>query len=224
MISNVSSPSALGAGALTGATGGADLGKDAFLKLLVAQIQHQDPLKPLEDTQFVTELAQFSALEQTLGINARLDLLATQNQGMANTQIAALAGSRVTVRGSMVTSSGNAGAVQVAFELQGAAESTRVQIVDAEGRVVRTLDLGDRPAGLVQATWDGRNDQGMLLPAGQYRVSVEAKSSGGGAVGVLQESSGLVEAVSFEKGYPLLHLDNGLSVPASELLRVEPKQ
>lgn len=223
MISNVTSP-ALGSSGLTAATGSSELGKDAFLKLLVAQIQHQDPLKPMEDTQFVTELAQFSALEQTLGINARLDLLATQNQGMANTQISALAGSRVTVRGSMLTSAGNGGSMSVAFELQGDAAATKVQIVDQTGRVVRTLDLGDRPAGFVTTTWDGRDDQGMLLPAGQYRVSVEAKSSSGGAVGVLQEASGLVEAVSFEKGYPLLHLDNGLSVPASELLRVEPKQ
>jgi len=62
------------ADALTSATQGQQsLGKDDFMKLLVAQISHQDPLKPMDDTAFVSQLAQFSSLEQTMGINQRLD-------------------------------------------------------------------------------------------------------------------------------------------------------
>src|SRR5882724_60511 len=79
------------------------LGKDAFLKLLVAQISHQDPLKPMDDTAFVSQLAQFSSLEQTMGINTRLDALSTQMQGGQNTAIASLVGKSITVKGSITT-------------------------------------------------------------------------------------------------------------------------
>src|SRR5687768_9545086 len=69
-------PSA-GGGLASAAASGA-LGKDAFMKLLVAQISHQNPLKPMDDTAFVSQLAQFSALEQTMGINTRLDQLSAR--------------------------------------------------------------------------------------------------------------------------------------------------
>src|SRR5262245_66062385 len=79
------------------------MGRDAFLKLLVAQLKNQDPLKPQDNSAFVAELAQFSSLEQSMGINDRLDLLAAQNAGLANAQAVGLVGSSATVRGSMLT-------------------------------------------------------------------------------------------------------------------------
>src|SRR3954468_4264142 len=91
------------ADALASATSDNGMGKDAFLKLLVAQISHQDPLKPMDDTAFVAQLAQFSSLEQTMGINTRLDALAAQERGGQNTTIGALVGKSVTVRGSITT-------------------------------------------------------------------------------------------------------------------------
>src|SRR5262245_43761270 len=90
--------SALGSSPLSGALGGQAMGKDAFLKLLVAQISHQDPLKPMADTEFVAQLAQFSALEQQMGTNKMLELVAVQQRGLANTADTALVGKSVTVK------------------------------------------------------------------------------------------------------------------------------
>src|SRR5688572_32787216 len=85
MVDRVSS--GLSSGALTEAMGGNKaMGQEAFLKLLVAQLQNQDPLNPQENHEFVAQLAQFSTLEQSVGINERLDQLALQNQGMQNSQ------------------------------------------------------------------------------------------------------------------------------------------
>ncbi len=210
------------AGAVQSLTGQAALGRDAFLKLLVAQLRHQDPLKPMDNTQFVAELAQFSNLEQVMGINDRLDLLAIQGRGMANTEITGLVGTRVTLRGSAVTLDGSGTAVQVGFTLDGDAETTRLSIVNAAGETVRTVDLGAQRGGLRKYTWDGKSDEGAVLPPGNYSVTVSAANDAGAPVGVLQEASGLVTAVSFDKGYPLLHLDNGLSAPVADLLKVEP--
>ena len=83
---------------LSAATGNQAMGKDAFLKLLVAQIAHQDPLKPMDDTAYVAQLAQFSSLEQQTNSNKMLELLATQQQGLANTASLGLVGKNVTVQ------------------------------------------------------------------------------------------------------------------------------
>jgi flagellar basal-body rod modification protein FlgD len=209
------------AGALTSALGGNKaMGRDAFLKLLVAQLKNQDPLKPQDNSAFVAELAQFSSLEQSMGINDRLDLLATQNQGLANSQVVGMVGSEVTVKGTMVTSAGGGSAVPVSFSLAGDTASTVVTVRNQSGQVVRTLDLGAREDGIVKISWDGRDQAGMVQPAGTYVVSVSAKNDKDSAVSVSQETTGIVKAVSFDKGYPVLQLDNGTSVPVSDLLRV----
>jgi len=204
---------------LTGAAN--QMGKDDFLKLLVAQLQNQDPLKPQDNSAFVAELAQFSNLEQTVGINDRLDALSLQNQGLQNSNIVDMVGATATVRGSTVTATGTGSPVPVSFSLDGAANSVRVTIKDLNGKEIRNIDVGKREAGNVAIQWDGRNDQGIVQAGGAYSVTVAAKNAAGATVSTQQESKGLVTAVSFDKGFPVLHLSTGLSVPVGDLLRIE---
>jgi flagellar basal-body rod modification protein FlgD len=196
------------------------MGKDDFLKLLVAQLKNQDPLAPQDNTQFVAQLAQFSSLEAAMGTNARLDSITTQNQGMANTEVVALVGKVATVKGSLITASGSGTAVPVSFTLNSATASTNVSIQNASGKVIRTIPVGAHGAGLVKVNWDGRDDQGNVMAAGTYAVSVQAKTEDGSAVSVAQETTGLVKSVAFDKGYPVLTLANGMQVPVSDLLKV----
>src|SRR3954467_15691864 len=104
------------------------MGKDDFLKLLVAQLKNQDPLAPQDNTQFVAQLAQFSSLEAAMGTNSRLDGITSQNQGLANTQVVSLVGKTATVKGSLVTATGSGTAVPVSFTLASATDSTNVSI------------------------------------------------------------------------------------------------
>jgi flagellar basal-body rod modification protein FlgD len=222
MVDAINTSKQTSAGGLTAALGGDKaLGTDAFLKLLVAQLKHQDPLKPQDSSDFIAELAQFSSVEQAMGINDRLDMMALQNQGLANSQVVGLVGKRATVRGSMVTTDGSGLGVPLNFTLDGETAKTTVTIRDQSGRVVRTLDVGARDAGLIRLTWDGRDNAGVVQPAGSYVVSVEATNEAEAPVAVSQETSGLIRSVSFDKGYPVLHLDSGISVPVSDLLKVE---
>jgi len=218
-VTSTDTTSQTGFGLTTGAEQA--IGRDEFLKLLVAQLKNQDPLKPQDNTQFVAELAQFSSLEQTMGINDRLDTLTLQSRGQSNAEVITLVGKVATVRGSMVTSDGNGLAVPLSFTLADATEKTTVTITDDTGRAVRTLELGPKGAGVVQVSWDGRDLAGNVQPAGSYQVVVQASSDTGAAVSVTQQSSGLVKSISFDKGYPVLQLDSGLSAPVSDLLRVD---
>jgi flagellar basal-body rod modification protein FlgD len=206
---------------LSSALGGKPtLGEQDFLKLLVAQLKNQDPLAPQDNTQFVAQLAQFSSLQAAMGTNTRLDNITSQNQGQANTAVVSLVGKVATVRGNLVTYAGSGQAVPVGFTLAAATDSTNVSIQDAAGNVLRTIPIGAHGAGLVRVSWDGRDNQGNVLPAGTNAVSVQAKTADGGSVSVAQETTGLVKSVAFDKGYPVLTLDNGMQVPVSDLIEV----
>ncbi len=221
MVAPVSGSSSSQDSALSSALGTkSSLGEQDFLKLLVAQLKNQDPLAPQDNTQFVAQLAQFSSLQAAMGTNTRLDTITSQNQGLANTQVVSLVGKTATVKGTLITASGSGAQVPVGFTLAAATVKTNVSIQDSSGKVVRTITVGPRDAGLVKVSWDGRDDSGNVMPKGTYAVSVQAASQAGGAVSVTQETTGLVKSVAFDKGYPVLTLDNGMQVPVSDLIQV----
>jgi flagellar basal-body rod modification protein FlgD len=207
------------ADALTNASTSNAMGKDAFMKLLVAQISHQNPLKPMDDTAFVAQLAQFSALEQTMGINKRLDDLATRQQGASNTALGTLVGKNITVRGTMTTLDSSGVGAPISFTLGSNCTSCEVKIADSTGKAIRTINVGAKSAGLTKVSWDGRNDDGLAQPPGPYTISVVAKN-GDSPIVVDQETTGNLVGIDFSKGYPNLQLDNGVSAPASDLLRI----
>ncbi len=222
MVAPVSGSTSSQDNALGAALGtNSSLGEQDFLKLLVAQLKNQDPLAPQDNTQFVAQLAQFSSLQAAMGTNTRLDTITSQNQGLANTQVVSLVGKTATVKGTLITASGSGTAVPVGFTLAAATASTNVSIQDSTGKVVRTITVGPRDAGLVKVSWDGLDDTGNVMPKGTYAVSVQAKSQAGGAVAVTQETTGLVKSVAFDKGYPVLTLENGMQVPVSDLIQVD---
>lgn len=195
------------------------LGKDAFLKLLVAQLSHQDPLKPMDGEQMVTQLAQFSALEQAVAQSAKLDLLSTQISGLSNAATTDLVGKTVTVRGQAIAWDGKT-ATGVSVNLSGAAEKCTVTIRDANGTAVRTIEMGARAPGAMPIAWDGKDDKGNPVAAGSYTVDVKATNAAGASVPVSQDVTGKVVRVSFDKGYPELTLDSGATAPVSDLISV----
>jgi flagellar basal-body rod modification protein FlgD len=221
MVNAVSS--SLGAGALTKAVGGdGAMGQEAFLKLLVAQLKNQDPLNPEKNSDFVAQLAQFSSLEQSIGINDRLDQLSLQNQGMQNSEIVGMVGKQATVKGSIVTLSGQGAIVPISFTLGDAAQQSTITIKDSTGRLVRTIPIGAKAAGTVTVQWNGQNDAGNPQPAGPYQVTVTAKNGDDAPVSLTQQTTGTITSVSFDRGFPVMHLDNGVQAPVGDLISVAP--
>ncbi len=201
------------------AQGSSSLGKDAFLKLLVAQLSHQDPLKPMDGTQMISQLAQFSALEQAVAQSSKLDLLSAQLTGLSNSSATDLVGKTVTVRGKAIAFDG-VKPTGLSVTLGGASTKTTVTIRDASGQAVRTMEVGPRPIGTMPITWDGKDDKGQTVPAGSYTCDVSAANASGAKVTVSQDVTGKVAKVSFDKGYPELTLESGATAPVSDLVSV----
>jgi len=194
------------------------LGGQAFLLLLTTQLQHQDPLAPMDSTQFVTQLAQFSQLEQTTTMG---DTLKTSNQYMAslnNYSLATLIGKQVLVIGNQVVlAQGNSPVLP--YNLGSAASGVTVTITDGAGNGVRTLPLGPQSAGTQEVQWDGRDNQGRALPDGNYSFTVSAVGADGTPVTANPYSGGTVTGVTFDQGVANL-IVNGVTIPAANIVGI----
>lgn len=219
VTSTTSTDTSTGFGLTTAADKALD--RNDFLKLLVAQMKNQDPLKPQDNTAFVAELAQFSNLEQSQGINNRLDLLAIQSRGQSNAQVTSLVGQTATVKGSTVTLGSNGTGATVNFTVGDKIAKSTVIIQDSTGNTVRTIELGAHNAGLVSMHWDGKDSTGTVKTAGSYKVSVKALDSAGKAVSVEQNTTAKITGISYATGYAVLQLANGASAPVSDLVEVK---
>jgi len=164
---------------ITSALAGGAMGKDQFVKLLVAQMTHQDPLNPMDSSQMAAQLAQFSSVEQLMNINTTLSGQADGTSSMLNAldRNAALGmiGRTVTAVSDEVTVSGHA-ATDIKTEVPSAGAHVRVRIVDATGQDLGTTDYGVLAGGrrtldLTKALKD--------VPDGSYTVKVEAVAADG---------------------------------------------
>lgn len=200
------------------------LDKDSFLKLLVAQISNQDPLQPMQGTEFVSQLSQFAMVEQSIAQSQHMEDVSTQLRGMANSDSTALVGKKVTVRSKSMSFDGVT-ATTSAANLDGPATKVTAEIVDSSGKTVRTIELGAKPAGACSITWDGKDDAGNTMGKGSYSLRLKAQDAEGKAVATTQDVTGVVTKVTFEKGYPELLLDNGATASVADLVGVqaEPK-
>ena len=174
-VQNTGSSAAGGAAASLATSSSANT-EDRFLKLLVAQLQNQDPLNPLDNAQVTTQLAQISTVS---GISQLNDTVAALGASMGISQYlqaANLVGHDVVLGGNDLTLAD--GKVQGGLQLSGAADHVTVAISDAAGNVVRTLDLGAQEAGTRFFDWDGKTDSGGAAPAGPYTFAVTATAAG----------------------------------------------
>lgn len=186
------------------------LGPDAFLRLLVTQIRNQDPMQPMDTEGMMQQLAQLTSVERLVAIDDRLATLSLATAGMANSQAADLVGRTVEADTSHVVL-GEGESVTGAFHLDAPAATTEIAIYDGAGRLVRTIDAGAQAAGNRTFTWDGRMDDGSSAPSGRYRVAITARNADGAAVNAEMTVQGIVDAVRYDGGYPLLDVD-GASV------------
>ena len=167
--------------------------QDRFLKLLTTQLQNQDPLNPLDNSQVTSQLAQLSTVTGIEKLNSTVASLFSQIQSSQSLQSSNLIGHVVVAPGSKIAlADGNA---LYGIDLPRSAEHVQVSITDANGLLVRKFDLGVQPQGVSTFAWDGKNDVGVLAKNGIYNFSIEAVS-GKDKVSGSTLSFGLVDSVT----------------------------
>jgi flagellar basal-body rod modification protein FlgD len=189
--------------------GSSKLGKDDFLKLLMAQLANQDPTSAADNQAFVAQLAQFAGLEAAEGTNSRLDTLLTAQAANGANAAVGFIGKLVDYRTDTVSLQAGLSATSQA-SLAGAASSLTVSVVDSGGNKVRTMKMGAQPAGAVSITWDGNDDGGHRLPPGTYSLSVTATDAAGKKVDVSLQGTGEIAGVLFDNGVPRLKVNGSL--------------
>jgi len=210
-------PSAGSTTSTTPASAQSPLGKDEFLRLLVAQLSAQDPLNPMDSREFSAQLAQFSALEQMTNVNKTLEDLVAAQQAMGNSSMISLIGKLVDVPGNSFEHT-QGGTTNLTYSLGAEASTTKIEIYNTAGNLVNILN-GPGVEGSNLAIWNGLDSQGNPVGPGFYTFKIQATDSSGKPVTAETFTTGLVTDVLFEEGKAFAVV-NGQKLAAEEITRV----
>ena len=194
------------------------LGKDDFLTLLVAQLRNQDPLEPMESTDFTAQLAQFSSLEQLENINKNLEVAQRYDASLNNSQAVSYIGKTIKALGNSLYLK-NGADEDIRFVLADDSKTVYVNIYDSDGNFIRAIEKSGLGAGEHTITWDGTDSKGLKVPDGAYSLEVIAVDQEDGMVTTSTFSQGEVTGVTFDTGTPYL-LIGDIKVAATNVISV----
>lgn len=217
MITNVTSTTdtSAAAAAMKSSTG---MNKDDFMKLFIAQLQYQDPLKPQDPSAMLDQLSQLSLVEQSYNSTTALNNLLTAQNNSTTMNSVSFIGKNVKAIGNGASFDG-ASPASLQFSLSVPSSSSTVTISDASGRVVRTAAVGALSAGDSAFVWDGRDNSGVQLPAGAYNFAVQSVSASGANIAATTYTTGRIDGVNLSNGVPLLTI-GALNVSLTDVISV----
>lgn len=186
---------------------------DQFLRLLTTQLQNQDPLSPMDSSEFTNQLVQFSQVEQQIKTNDQMaSLLAFQTLNLTAVGLSFI-GKNVEVQDDEFHMNGSSGASMSYVMPEGATKGT-VAITDADGRTVYRADA-DITAGTHAFTWDGKDENGVAVPAGTYTLKVSAMDDKSNSLNLNTFVPGFVEGIESGEDGNLNVIVNGRLVPVT---------
>ncbi len=194
------------------------MGKDDFLKLMMAQVTHQDPLNPIDSQGMMQQLTGMGSLEQLINLNEGLGQLKQTQEDVLRANAFAFLDKDVSLPGGGVPVNRGA-APGMHFRLGAESEQVVVRISSPGGVPVRSLELGARGPGAHTIEWDALDSDGQPVPDGFYRFSVNARSVDDQPVPVEQYVRGKVSSVRFDRGRPFLTV-NGEEVDIRDVVEM----
>ncbi|NOX67807.1 MAG: flagellar hook assembly protein FlgD [Gammaproteobacteria bacterium] len=197
-----------------------DLGQQDFLTLMITQFRNQDPFKPMENGEFLGQLAQFSTVSGISSLNEGFNGLSASLVNDQALQAANLVGRRVLASAD-VGYLADGGSISGAVQLGSSASSVQVEIADSSGELIRRIDLGAQPSGQVRFTWDGRDSRGDVVDSGDYSI-VTRVSRGANVENAETLLEATIESVSlgrFGQGITL-NLPGGAQLPLSQIRQI----
>lgn len=190
------------------------LGKEEFMTLLLKQLSYQDPLNPLDNTEFTAQLTQFSSLEELSNINSTLEDVLTFQHSMQNAAVTNMIGKSVELDGNSIYLNDTA---ELSYALSDTAKTVNITLLDQNGIAVRTEEIGQQSEGWHTYHWDGKDDFGNKVAEGSYTFEIEPFDGQGNLVGALSSSTGTVTGIIFEDSMTYLELDGGRHVYLSDI-------
>ncbi len=197
-----------------------DLGQQDFLSLMITQFKNQDPFEPMDNGEFLGQLAQFSTVNGIESLNESFASLSGSMQDNQALQAASLVGHKVLA----VTDTGylaDSGAINGAVELQSSAADIQIDITDEAGALVQRFSLGQQAAGTVKFSWDGLDSSGQRADTGQYQVSARVlRGAESESLQTVVESE--IQSVTLGQfgGGMSLNLAGGQSMPLSQIYQI----
>lgn len=214
---STSSTSGINDALKSGSASAADL-QNNFLTMLVTQMNNQDPLNPMDNSQLTSQLAQISTVSSMQTMNTTLNQLLGQVSASRAMDSASLIGRTVMVPGSHVSvADGVAGKLGV--DLPSTADAVTVNVLDKDGNVVRTIDMKGQTAGVHDIAWDGKNDAGTAVADGDYTFKVNATANGA-SVQPVALIYGKVQSISGDSTGVLVDVGNGQTAGVDDVRRI----
>tara|TARA_Y100001970_G_C14203021_1_gene842288 strand:- start:59 stop:838 length:780 start_codon:yes stop_codon:yes gene_type:complete len=195
---------------------GKELGKQDFLNLLMTQMANQDPLDPMDSEGMMRQLASLGTVEQLQNLNSQTAKMMEVQQHIARSTAGSLLGKDVEV-GAREIPLRNGDTVPVSYKLEGTADRVMLLVQDSTGEMIREINLESRAKGTHEFSWDGRDNDGDIMPDGNYSYNVFARTDGGEEIGVTLTKSGQVSMVRFDGNNPMLKI-NGEWVQARDVI------
>lgn len=177
-----------------------------FMTLLVTQLKNQDPMNPLENNELTSQLAQINTVGGIDKLNQTMQGIDSQIAAGQSIQAAGLIGKSVMVPGNRVLLGSEGAATPFGVELESATASLKANIVDANGIVLRTYDLGAQNKGVANFSWDGELENGERVAPGAYRINFEARDASDALVQATSLNFATVSGVVNNGGAPRLDL------------------
>jgi flagellar basal-body rod modification protein FlgD len=194
------------------------MNKDDFMKLFIAQLQYQDPLKPQDSTAMLNQLSQLTLVEQSYNNNTALNnLLTAQNNSLSMSSVSFI-GKNVKANGNSASFDGSS-SVPLQYNLSVPTSAATISITDSSGKTVRTATVGAQSAGNTSFTWDGCDNNGATLPAGAYTFAVAATSASGSSVTATTYTTGRIDGVNLTGSNPYLTIGS-TSVSLADVISV----
>ncbi len=193
--------------------------QNTFLKLLTAQIQYQDPLNPMENTEFTAQLAQFTTVEQLQQANTNLGYLQLYMASINNSQALSFIGKEVIAGGNTVYWDGSK-APELNYLLESDASQVIVNVFDENNRLVHTIHGAGGQEGQNKTVWNGVDSQGNQLPEGSYSFQVHATDMEGNQINAITMATGTVEGITFDNGVTYAVV-GGQKIPIGDIVEIK---
>jgi flagellar basal-body rod modification protein FlgD len=187
---------------------------NTFLTLLTAQIQNQDPLQPMDSTQFTQQLVEMTGVQETIATNQNLAQLLTLSQASQSASLVNYIGTTVTANGN--ATSLNDGQANWQYQLPTAAQNVTLTVTNSSGTKVFT-QAGTTNEGSNTFTWNGKTTSGTQAPDGVYTLSVAATNANGGAITATTQVTGQVTGIETDSGQQFLDIGSSKVEPSAVL-------